>query len=187
MVLRYLDRPVAVAALAALALGCLIPIGHVDAQGTADVTAKKKVEKFLGAGLPAKELKTSIKFVDLNGDGIPEAIVMSTDPQDCGSHGCSTNVLTCVGPAAKDIGDFIAFDLQPLQAEREGGATLPSPETGRRTSFASMGEFTAWPKIYRLRHLLLNPLEGRSPAWRRVCLRPRSKRLPRIPPGRKAS
>ena len=48
MVLRYLDRPVAVAALAALALGCLIPIGHVDAQGTADVTAKKKVEKFLG-------------------------------------------------------------------------------------------------------------------------------------------
>ncbi len=124
MVLRYLDRPVAVAALAALALGCLIPIGHVDAQGTADVTAKKKVEKFLGAGLPAKELKASIKFVDLNGDGIPEAIVMSTDPQDCGSHGCSTNVLDLRGPAAKDIGDFIAFDLQPLSSRTRGWRDL---------------------------------------------------------------
>ena len=103
MVLRYLDQPAAVAELAALTIGCLIPVSHVDAQATPDVAAKKKVEKFLGAGLPAKESKASIKFVDLDGDGIPEAIVMSADPQDCGSHGCSTNVLDLRGPAAKDI------------------------------------------------------------------------------------
>jgi hypothetical protein len=34
MVQRYLDRPVAVAALAAVMVGCLIPLSKVDAQGT---------------------------------------------------------------------------------------------------------------------------------------------------------
>ena len=118
---RY--RLVALAALAAMG-GCLVPPGKLNAQGTADVAAKKKVEQFLRAGDPAKELKASIKFVDLNGDGIPEAIVISTDPQDCGSHGCSTNVLDLRGPAAKDIGDFIAFDLRPLSSRTRGWRDL---------------------------------------------------------------
>ena len=112
--------------------GCLILPGKLNAQGTADVAAKKKVEQFLRAGDPAKELKASIKFVDLNGDGIPEAIVVSTDPQDCGSHGCSTNVLDLRGPAAKDIGDFIAFDLRPLSSRTRGWRDLAV--TGNRNT-----------------------------------------------------
>ena len=64
--------------------------------------------------------KTTIRFVDLNGDGAPEAIVIRSGPQDCGSHGCSANVLDLRGPAAKDIGDFIGFDLQPLSSQTRG-------------------------------------------------------------------
>jgi hypothetical protein len=115
MVQRYLDRLVAVAALAAV-MGCLTPLSKADAQGTTDAAAKKKVEQFLGA--PGK---ATVHFVDLNGDGVPEALVIrDDDPQACGTHGCSANVLDLRGPAAKDIGDFIAFDLQPLSGRTRG-------------------------------------------------------------------
>jgi hypothetical protein len=118
MVQHYLDRLFAVAALAAVMGGCLTPLSKADAQGTTDAAAKKKVEQFLGAGLPGKE---TVHFVDLNGDGVPEALVIRDgDPQDCGTHGCTANVLDLRGPAAKDIGDFIAFDLQPLSGRTRG-------------------------------------------------------------------
>jgi hypothetical protein len=125
MVQRYLDRPVAVAALAAVVVGCLIPLSKVDAQATNEVASKKKVEQFLlgfqkETGLPVKELKTSIQFVDLNSDGTPEALVIINDQQWCGSHGCGAFVLDLSGPAAKDIGDFTAFDLQPLSSRTRG-------------------------------------------------------------------
>ena len=118
MVQRYLNRLVAVAALAAVIGGCLTPLSKADALGTTDAAAKKKVEQFFGAGLPGK---ASVHFVDLNGDGVPEALVIRDgDPQDCGTHGCAANVLDLRGPAAKDIGDFIAFDLQPLASKTRG-------------------------------------------------------------------
>jgi hypothetical protein len=124
MVQPYLNRAVAVAALAAVMVGCLIPLNKVDAQGTTEFTLRKKVTQFLAVfqkGLPpSKESDTSIKFVDLNGDGIPEALVIINDPQWCGSHGCSAFVLDLRGPAAKDIGDFTAFDLQPLSTQTRG-------------------------------------------------------------------
>ena len=117
MVQRFLDRPGAVAALAAV-VGCLIPLSKVDAQGTTDAAARKKVEQFLGAGLPGK---ATVHFVDLNGDGVPEALVIRDgDPQDCGTHGCAASVLDLRGPAAKEIGGFIAFDLQPLSSQTRG-------------------------------------------------------------------
>jgi hypothetical protein len=116
MVQRFPDRRVVMAALVA-AVGCLIPLSRVDAQGTADAAARKKVEQFLGAD---SQGKTTIRFVDLNGDGAPEAIVIRSGPEDCGSHGCSANVLDLRGPAAKDIGDFIGFDLQPLSSQTRG-------------------------------------------------------------------
>jgi hypothetical protein len=96
MVQRFPDRRVAVAALAAV-VGCLIPLGKVDAQGTPDIAARKKVERFLGAD---SQGKATIHFVDLNGDGVPEALVIRNGPQDCGSHGCEANVLDLRGPLA---------------------------------------------------------------------------------------
>jgi hypothetical protein len=113
---RFPDRRVGIAALAAI-IGCLIPLSRVDAQGTTDAAARKKVEQFLG---PDSQGKATIHFVDLNGDGAPEAIVIRSGPEDCGSHGCSANVLDLRGAAAKDIGDFIAFDLQPLSSQTRG-------------------------------------------------------------------
>ena len=81
---------------------------------------EKESRTIFGFHPSGKELKASIHFVDLNGDGIPEALVISDDPQDCGSHGCSAFVLDLRGPAAKDIGDFLAFDLQPLSSRTRG-------------------------------------------------------------------
>ena len=125
MVQRYLDRLVAAAVLAAVVGGCLIPFSKVDAQGTTKSALRKKVTQFLATyqrktGLPQKELKASIQFVDLNGDGTPEALVIVNDPQECGSHGCSAFVLDLRGPAAKDIGDFTAFAIQPLSSRTRG-------------------------------------------------------------------
>ena len=117
MVQRYLGRLVAVAALAVMG-GCLTPLSKADAQGTTDAAAKKKVEQFLGAGFPGK---ATVHFVDLNGDGVPEALVIrDDDPQACGTHGCAALVLDLRGPAAREIGGFIAFDLQPLSSQTRG-------------------------------------------------------------------
>jgi hypothetical protein len=73
----------------------------------------------LGAGLP---VKATVHFVDLNGDGVPEALVIrDDDPQeDCGTHGCTAWVLDLRGPAAKEIGSFIAWGLQPLSSQTRG-------------------------------------------------------------------
>ena len=119
MVRRYLNRLVAVAALAAVMGGCLTPLSKADAQGTTDAAAKKKVEQFLGAGLP---VKATVHFVDLNGDGVPEALVIrDDDPQDnCGTHGCTALVLDLRDPTAKEIGGFIAWGLQPLSSQTRG-------------------------------------------------------------------
>ena len=98
---------------------------HVSGAATTSSTAEKKVEQFLldfeksFSPLPAKS-SHDIKFVDLNGDGIPEALVVINDPLYCGSRGCSAFVLDLRGPAAKDIGDFTAFDLQPLSSRTRG-------------------------------------------------------------------
>ena len=64
-----------------------------------NVDARKKVDQFL------KGEKATVNFVDLNGDGVPEALVIrDDDPQDnCGTHGCTTLVLDLRGPAAKSI------------------------------------------------------------------------------------
>ena len=98
MVQRYLDRLVAVAALAAV-MGCLTPLSKADAQGTTDAAAKKKVEQFLGA--PGK---ATVHFVDLNGDGVPEALVIrDDDPQACGTHGCAASSLTCAALPQKTL------------------------------------------------------------------------------------
>jgi hypothetical protein len=119
MAQRHLGKAVWVVALTAVMVGSLSPISKVAAQGTKDVFARKKVEQFLQKD-SGSAAKASIQFVDLNGDGTAEALVISGDSQDCGSHGCAAFVLDLRGPAAKDIGDFIAFDLQPLSSRTRG-------------------------------------------------------------------
>lgn len=49
--------------------------------------------------------KISIELVDLNGDGIPEAIVDTNF--SCGAHGCYAYVLDLKGPKARSIGEYI--------------------------------------------------------------------------------
>lgn len=101
MVQRYLDRLVAVAALAAVMGGCLTPLSKADAQGTTDAAAKKKVEQFLGAGLPGK---ATVHFVDLNGDGVPEALVTGTTTRRLvGLTVAPRRSLTCVALPQKRL------------------------------------------------------------------------------------
>lgn len=128
MVQSFPDRRAMMVVLAAM-VACAIPLNKADAQGTADAAARKKVEQFLG---PDDHGKATIHFVDLNGDGAPEALVIRNSPEDCGTHGCSANVLDLRGPAAKDIGDFIGFDLQPLSTRTRGWRDISL--TGKQNS-----------------------------------------------------
>ena len=63
---------------------------------------------------PEGEPKTkfSLNLVDLNGDGIPEALARVED--SCGSRGCTAYVLDLSGPTARSIGDFTAHTLKAL-------------------------------------------------------------------------
>src|SRR3954454_23504790 len=58
--------------------------------------------------------KVSLTLVDLNGDGIPEALTRIESPGSCGTRGCTACVLDLSGPSARSIGDFIAHSLEPL-------------------------------------------------------------------------
>lgn len=56
----------------------------------------------------------SLNLVDLNGDGIPEALVRVESPNDCGSRGCTAYALDLTGTTARSIGDFTAQTLTVL-------------------------------------------------------------------------
>jgi hypothetical protein len=58
--------------------------------------------------------KVSLNLVDLNGDGIPEALARIESPYSCGTRGCTAYVLDLSGPTARSIGDFIAHSLTVL-------------------------------------------------------------------------
>jgi len=58
--------------------------------------------------------KVYLDLVDLNGDGIPEALARVESPEDCGTRGCTAYVLDLSRPAARSIGDFIAWSLKVL-------------------------------------------------------------------------
>ena len=58
--------------------------------------------------------KVFLDLVDLNGDGIPEALTRIESPYSCGTRGCTAYVLDLSGPTARSIGDFIAHSLTVL-------------------------------------------------------------------------
>jgi hypothetical protein len=55
-----------------------------------------------------------LDLVDLNGDGIPEALARIESPYSCGTRGCTAYVLDLSGSAARSIGDFTAHSLKVL-------------------------------------------------------------------------
>lgn len=58
--------------------------------------------------------KVFLTLVDLNGDGIPEALARIESPASCGTRGCTAYVLDLSGPTARSIGDFTAQSLKVL-------------------------------------------------------------------------
>src|SRR5215470_1985217 len=58
--------------------------------------------------------KVFLDLVDLNGDGIPEALARIESPDSCGSHGCTAYILDLSGPTARSMGDYIALILKVL-------------------------------------------------------------------------
>ena len=58
--------------------------------------------------------KVFLNLVDLNGDGIPEALARMESPDSCGTRGCPAYVLDLGGPTARSIGDFTAHSLTVL-------------------------------------------------------------------------
>jgi hypothetical protein len=67
-----------------------------------------------GARTSGSNPNVFLNFVDLNGDGIPEALARIESPNSCGTRGCTAYVLDLSGPAARSIGDFTAHSLQVL-------------------------------------------------------------------------
>ena len=61
--------------------------------------------------------KIFLDLVDLNGDGIPEALARVESRFDCGSRGCAAYVLDLTGPTARSMGDFIAQNLKVLPSK----------------------------------------------------------------------
>ena len=76
----------------------------------------------------------SIQLVDLNGDGVPEALVIDTSPDSCGSHGCAANILDLTGPKARSMADLLGFDLKALSS-KTGGCTPIICSSVKRTRF----------------------------------------------------
>ena len=92
----------------------------VASQGTAtaaDNAYRAKAVAYMlgnGDGLLMSKAKISVKLVDSNGDGIPEALVMDSNPSSCGSGGCAANILDLTGSKARSMADLLGFDLKVL-------------------------------------------------------------------------
>jgi putative lipoprotein len=77
-----------------------------DRQPTkAEVIVRQFLQAYLhtASGASDKTTRYQAAFVDLNGDGIPEAIVYFTGGAWCGSGGCTTLVLTRSGSSYRVI------------------------------------------------------------------------------------
>ena len=61
-----------------------------------------------------------VKLVDLNGDGVPEAIVTDNGPTSCGSHGCSISILDLTGPKARSMADLLGARVNILPTKTGG-------------------------------------------------------------------
>lgn len=62
--------------------------------GAAPSAAEETLKRFLQSWDNDKRTRYAAAFRDLNGDGIPEAIVYLVGPEWCGSGGCNTLILT---------------------------------------------------------------------------------------------
>jgi len=60
--------------------------------------------------LNGEPLRLDLTFVDLNGDGQPEAIVRLGHPAFCGSRGCAIDVIRFEGGRIVVVGAFIAHE-----------------------------------------------------------------------------
>ena len=100
-------RIVAQAALVFLAL--LMTICVAKAQGRPDAApsaAEESLKRFLQSWDNDKTTRYVAAFRDLNGDGIPEAIVYLVGPEWCGSGGCNTLILTRDGGSWKIVANI---------------------------------------------------------------------------------
>jgi len=108
----------AAGALIAIATGIAATAPAMTAQSNA--TLRAKVQRFVAdfvrtSGVRgARPPRHSTKFVDLNGDGTPEALVVLQGALFCGARGCSAWVLDLRGTKARSIGDFTAATLDVL-------------------------------------------------------------------------
>jgi hypothetical protein len=104
----------------------------------ADMKAyRAKAMAFLMQDMVDKNPNISLDLVDLNGDGIPEALAVIESPSDCGTRGCTAYALDLSGPTARSIGDFTAQSLKPLPTKT--GAWRDVALSGVKMSFHAGG------------------------------------------------
>src|ERR1700746_2238249 len=90
---------------------------NAPAADTAAYRAKAMAFLMQGDAGSGSNRKVFLDLVDLNGDGIPEALARVESREDCGSRGCTAYVLDLTGPTARSIGDFTAHSLKVLPSK----------------------------------------------------------------------
>ncbi len=91
-----------------------------------DPAAQAKVARFADAQVaaagidPSDDLRYRMTFVDLNRDGMPEALLTLDGRDWCGTMGCSAWVLDLTGAEAQSLGDFISHEMQALGTMTNG-------------------------------------------------------------------
>ena len=95
-------------------------VPNAPAANTAAYRAKAMAFLKQGDAGSGSNRKYFVDLVDLNGDGIPEALARVESFEDCGSRGCAAYVLDLTGPTARSMGDFIAQSLKVLPSKTGG-------------------------------------------------------------------
>lgn len=133
------------AATSVVALGWLLITAAATAAAQ-DITKlneaalRVKVAQFVAAweqsaGMPPGKPQMTIQFVDLNGDGRPEALTVLQGLDYCGSIGCTAFILDLADAKARSIGDFTAQSLKPLGSKTNGWQDIAVND--RRVTFAN--------------------------------------------------
>lgn len=109
--------------LKSIAIVAVALVGIHGAACAAEDAYRAKAIAFMsgnGGDQAGAKAKFTIKLVDLNGDGTPEALVIDNNPDSCGSHGCAANILDLTGPKARSMADLLGFDLSVLPTKTGG-------------------------------------------------------------------
>ena len=100
------------------------------AQAASETARRAKLSQFIRQPDTGADAKVTTRFVDLNGDGIAEALVIIQEEGACGAHGCSATCSISVARQQRASAISSLWNCTRCPAARADGAPIHYSDPG---------------------------------------------------------